>query len=167
VSDKTNREVIERYVRAIIEQDLDVQRELRHADYVAEWPQSGERVRGAGNAHAIIANYPGDRPPQAEHVVVKGEEDRWVATPVGTLLRITGTGDVYTGLFTMVYPGDPRPWHCVAVAELRSTRRRGALNGSSGCDGGRWPQTSRRREITSVARMGFEPMSLFLERKRL
>jgi ketosteroid isomerase-like protein len=118
VSEKTNREIIERYVRAVIEQDLEVLRELRHADYVAEWPQSGERIRGAANAHAINANYPGGLPP-TEHAVVKGEEDRWVTTPVGTLLRITGTGDVYTGLFTVVYPGDPRPWHCVAVAELR------------------------------------------------
>jgi SnoaL-like domain len=117
VSEKSNREIIERYIRAVIEQDLDVQDELRHADYVSEYPQSGERIRGPQNARAILDNYPSGAPP-AENVVVKGSEDRWVATPVGTLLRITGTGDVYTGLFTAVYPGDPRPWHCVAVAEL-------------------------------------------------
>jgi len=118
VSDKTNREIIERYVRALIDQDLGLLRERRHADYVAEWPQSGERIRGAENAHAISVNYPKGLPPM-ERVVVKGGEDRWVTTPVGTLLRITGTGDVYTGLFTVVYPGDPRPWHCAGVAELR------------------------------------------------
>jgi hypothetical protein len=118
VSDKTNREIIERYARAVIEQDLDVQDELRHADYVSEWPQSGERVRGTANAHAMAANYPGGLPP-TKNMLVKGGEDRWVTTPVGTLLRITGTGDVYTALFTAVYPGDPRPWHSVAIVELR------------------------------------------------
>jgi len=34
-------------------------------------------------------------------------------------LRITGTGDVYTGFFTGIYPGDARVWHSVALIELR------------------------------------------------
>lgn len=118
VSEKSNREVAERYVRAIVERDLDAIDELRHADYVEEWPQSGERTRGIKNARAILENYPGGLPP-AENAVVKGSEDRWVATPVGTVLRIVGSGDVYTGLFTAVYPGDPRPWHLMGFLEMR------------------------------------------------
>jgi len=47
MSEKSNREVIERYIQAIAEQDFDTQDQLRHTDYVSEWPQSGERVRGA------------------------------------------------------------------------------------------------------------------------
>ena len=57
--------------------------------------------------------------PPAANVLVKGSEDQWVATPVGTLLRVIGTGDVYTALFTAVYPGDPRPWHMMGIFELR------------------------------------------------
>src|SRR5438309_2084309 len=118
VSEKTNREVVERYMRAIVERDLDTQDQLRHADYVAEYPQSGERIRGVKSARAILDNYPGGLPP-AQKLDVKGSEDRWVATPVGTLLRIAGTGDVYTSLWTAVYPGDPRPWHLMGILELR------------------------------------------------
>ena len=117
MSEKSNREVIDRYARATVERDLDTLDQLRHADYVSEYPQSGERIRGPQNARAILDNYPGGVPPAA-NVLVKGSEDQWVATPVGTLLRVIGTGDVYTALFTVVYPGDPRPWHCMGILEL-------------------------------------------------
>ena len=118
MSQKSNREVVERYVRAIVERDLDTQDQLRHADYVAEYPQSGERIRGVKSARSILDNYPGGLPP-AQRLDVKGSEDRWITTPVGTLLRITGTGDVYTALWTAVYPGDARPWHVMGIIELR------------------------------------------------
>lgn len=118
MSEKSNREVVERAVRAVVERDLDTLDQLRHQDYVEEWPQSGERIRGSKNARAILESYPGGLPP-AEKVALKGGEDQWVVTPVGTLLRITGTGDVYTAFFTAVYPGDPRPWHCMGIVELR------------------------------------------------
>lgn len=118
MSEKSNREVVERYMQAIVERDLDAQDQLRHPDYVSDYPQSGERIRGPKSARAILDNYPEGLPP-AKKVAVKGGEDRWVATPVGTLLRITGTGDVYTAYFTAVYPGDTRPWHCMGIVELR------------------------------------------------
>jgi hypothetical protein len=120
MSEKSNREVIERYIQAIAEQDFDTQDQLRHADYVSEWPQSGERVRGPANARAITANWPGGlKGGRLDTKALHGSEDRWVATPVGTVLRITGTGDVYTGLFTATYPGDTRIWHSVVLVELR------------------------------------------------
>jgi ketosteroid isomerase-like protein len=118
VSEKSNREVVERYVQAMLERDLDGMDQLRHPDYVSEYPQSGERIRGPKNARAILEHYPGGLPPAA-NPVLRGGEDRWVTTPVGTLLRVTGTGDQYFGLFTVVYPGDPRPWNCATDIELR------------------------------------------------
>lgn len=118
MSEKSNRDVVERYMRAIVERDLDTQDQLRHPDYVAEYPQSGERIRGIKNARAILDNYPGGLPP-AQNLAVRGSEDRWVSTPVGTLLRIAGTGDVYTTLWTGIYSGDPRPWHVMGILELR------------------------------------------------
>lgn len=123
MSETSNRQVIDRYVRASVERDLDAQDELRHADYVSEYPQSGERIRGPQNARAILDNYPGGVPPAA-NVLVKGSEDQWVATPVGTLLRVIGTGDVYTALFTVVYPGDARPWHMMGSSSCVTARSR-------------------------------------------
>lgn len=109
VSEKSNREIAERFARAIVDRDLNTMDELRHSDYVEEYPQSGERIRGAANARAILEHYPGGIPP-AEVAKLHGSTDQWVATPVGTVLRITGTGDVYTALATAFYPGEDRPW---------------------------------------------------------
>ena len=120
MSEKSNREIVERYIRAIIEADFDTQDRLRHADYVSEWPQSRERVRGTANARAILDHYPGGlKGARVDKKELHGSEDRWVMTPVGTLLRLTGTGDVFTGLFTGTYPGESRPWHVAVFAEVR------------------------------------------------
>jgi len=118
VSEENNQKVVERYVRAVFENDFETQERVLHADFISEWPQSGERVRGRANVRAIGTNYPGGAV-KADVKAVRGAEDRWVTTPVGTLLRVIGTGDVYTALFTAIYPGDARLWHCAAVVELR------------------------------------------------
>ncbi len=118
MSEPSNRDVIERYARAITERDSETMARLRHPDYVAEWPQSGERVRGSANARAIDEHYPGGLG-VAERKAIHGSEDRWVVTPVGTLLRVTGTGDSYSAHFTAIYPGADRAWHIAAFVELR------------------------------------------------
>jgi len=43
VTPKTNRQVVERYVEALIARDLDLQAEICAQDVVVEYPQSGER----------------------------------------------------------------------------------------------------------------------------
>jgi len=118
MGEQTNREVVERYAQAIMARDMDTLGQLRHRDYVSEWPQSGDRIRGHANARAIDEHYPTDLGP-LEKKAIHGSEDRWVITPVGTLLRVTGSGDVYSAHFTGVYPGDPRPWQIAAFVELR------------------------------------------------
>ncbi len=45
--------------------------------------------------------------------------DRWVTTPIGTPLRITGTGDVYRGPFRALYAVKSPRWHGAAFIELR------------------------------------------------
>src|SRR6266511_4276896 len=114
---ESNREVIERYAKAHVDHDYDAMDRLRHADYVCEYPQSGERIRGSANVRSIMENYPSQ--PQITTDAVIGSEDQWVSTPVGTLLKIMGTGDVYTTLSRFVYPDDRRPWHLATVLELR------------------------------------------------
>ena len=120
MSEMSNREVVERYLRAMIERDFETEAQLRHADFVTEYPQSRERIRGAANARAITEHYPGGlEAGRIDTKALHGSEDRWVTTPVGTLLRIEGTGNVYTALFTALYPGDERVWHIAGFIELK------------------------------------------------
>jgi ketosteroid isomerase-like protein len=50
---------------------------LLHDDFVQDWPQSGERVRGRDACTRIYANYPGGGPTVALKRVV-GSGDAWV-----------------------------------------------------------------------------------------
>ncbi|BDG08640.1 nuclear transport factor 2 family protein [Anaeromyxobacter paludicola] len=54
----SNRELVERFWRAMNSNDWQAAGRLLHDGYVLEWPQSGERVRGRENFAAINANYP-------------------------------------------------------------------------------------------------------------
>jgi ketosteroid isomerase-like protein len=59
MSEQQNRDTLERYFQAFERQDLDAMEELLHDDYVEEYPQSGERIRGKDNWRKIAENYPG------------------------------------------------------------------------------------------------------------
>ena len=94
MSNNTNREIVERYFKAY-PSDWETMALLRHADFVEDWPQSGERIVGHENYRAIHENYPGGTPGSAIDRVV-GTEDRLVMTPLFTPLRIVGMGDTFT-----------------------------------------------------------------------
>jgi hypothetical protein len=91
---------------------------LQHAEFIEDWPQSGERIRGRVNSRAITENYPGGL---VKNGVSKrrmvGSEDRWVMSPSFTLLRIEGTGDTFTFEGTAVYPGGDKGF-VVAIAKV-------------------------------------------------
>ena len=59
MSEQQNRGALERYFEAFERRDLDAFAELFHDDYVEEYSQSGERIRGKQNARAVNENYPG------------------------------------------------------------------------------------------------------------
>jgi hypothetical protein len=59
VSEQQNRDALERYFEAFERRDLDAFAELFHDDYLEEYPQSGERIRGKQNARAVNEKYPG------------------------------------------------------------------------------------------------------------
>ena len=59
MSEQDNRDAVERYFQAFERQDLDAMEKLLHEDYVEEFPQSGERIRGKHNWRSVIENYPG------------------------------------------------------------------------------------------------------------
>ena len=59
MSEQQNRDALERYFEAFERRDLDAFAELFHDDYLEEYPQSGERIRGKQNARAVNEKYPG------------------------------------------------------------------------------------------------------------
>jgi hypothetical protein len=59
MSEEGYRNTLERYVQALARQDLDAIEDHLHDDYVEEYPQSSERIRGKHNWRSILQNYPG------------------------------------------------------------------------------------------------------------
>lgn len=113
----TNDEVVHAYVEAIRSNDLAAQARLRHADWSVTYPQSGERVRGHANMAAIMEHYPGGAP-RVEQTSVVGSEDHYVVTPMMTIERVIGSGDLWWGDGLAHYP-DGSTWHVVVLLELR------------------------------------------------
>lgn len=115
---RTNRQVVERYAEALVARDLSMQEEICTPDLVIDYPQSGERIRGWANVRAVHENYPGGLPKDVA-TNVHGSEDRWVVGPSFNILRIEGTGDVYTLVGSATYP-DGKTWQVMVLLELRS-----------------------------------------------
>ena len=59
MGDQENRQTVERLYGLISKEDWGSMREYFHQDFVQEWPQSGERIRGLDNVLAINQSYPG------------------------------------------------------------------------------------------------------------
>ncbi len=53
-----SRQLIARYWAAMNTNDFRAAAELFHDDYLLEWPQSGERIRGRDNFAVVNENYP-------------------------------------------------------------------------------------------------------------
>jgi len=115
------RDVIARYVRAVHDQDLDTMSALQHPDFVEDWPQSRERIRGRANFRKIMENYPGGLRGSAADVSmdrVVGGEDRWMVAPTFTMVRVSGAGDVHTVILKLRYPSGEE-WFMVGLYELK------------------------------------------------
>jgi hypothetical protein len=115
------RDVIARYVRAVHDQDLDTMSSLQHPDYVEDWPQSRERIRGRANFRRIMENYPGglrgaDADVSMDRVV--GGEDRWMVAPTFTMVRVSGAEDVHTVILKLRYPSGEE-WFMVGLFEMK------------------------------------------------
>ena len=108
------RAIVERYVAAI-PADVDTLTSMQHPDFVEDWPQSGERIRGSANFRAIQEHY-GDTTSETHRVV--GTEDRWAMGPSFTPIRVFGSGDTFTTLLLGRYP-DGSQYHVISVVELR------------------------------------------------
>ena len=117
-----NRQVVERFMRAIADDDFDTMDTLIHDDYVQDYPQSGERIRGRANHRAVIENYPGrvetGMKPSIGRIV--GMDDSFVTSPfpAWNIIHLAGSGDDFQATATVLYP-DGKTWHLVALITLR------------------------------------------------
>ena len=118
-----NRQVVERYARAMAENDLDEQMSTMHDDYVGTYPQSGEVIKGPANIRAIVESYPMSSgvglAPTLEKI--SGTDDRWVTTPsfpAWTVVHLAGSGDEFTMTGKVTYPNG-ETWHAVALITVR------------------------------------------------
>jgi len=121
VTEASTRDVIARYVRAVHDQDLDTLTALQHPDFIEDWPQSRERIRGPANHRKIMENYPGglegaDADITMDRVV--GGEDRWMIAPTFSIVRVSGADDINTVILRLRYPGREE-WFMVGLIELR------------------------------------------------
>ena len=115
------RDVIARYVKAVHDQDYDTLATLQHPDFVEDWPQSRERIRGRSNLRRIMESYPGGLQGAEADVtmdrVIGGEDHRMVA-PTFSMVRVSGADDVHTAIVKLRYP-DGAEWFMVALIELK------------------------------------------------
>lgn len=95
-----NRQAVEAFWRLVEQQDWDAAGALLHDDFVQEWPQSGERLRGRDNSMAVNKNYPG--------------------IPSVTVRRMLAGGDLVTSEVTLDYGGTL--YLGVSVFEFRDGR---------------------------------------------
>lgn len=115
-----------RFAEAMNRLDKTEAAQLLHPDFVTEWPQSGERVRGFENFWATIVNYPradvanqpandvttlNTQPLDAVHLV----------SPMFTFVTVEGAGSAGTFTIRVTYP-DGSTWWIVTVYRLRDDR---------------------------------------------
>jgi len=98
-----NRGLIGRYLAAEAASDWDMLAKLRAPDWVEEWPQSGERIRGHDNYRAIHERFPGGMAElDIERVV--GSDDRWTVSPLFTPVKVLGSGEFWAMEGRFRYP---------------------------------------------------------------
>ena len=66
------RALVDRWVEALRDTDLDLLAEILHPDFVEIYPQSGELIRGLEKLKAIVSAYPGL--PEGEVISTSGAE---------------------------------------------------------------------------------------------
>ncbi len=117
-----NRRVVERYATAVTTDDFDGQVALLHRDYVMEFPQSGERFRGAEQRRAVFERYPGREESGHRPTVdsISGTDDQFIpraSWPAFSVVHLAGSGDEFTVTGTVVYPNEEL-WHFVSLITM-------------------------------------------------
>ena len=114
---RSNRATFEAWVEAIQTQDFDVLRQLAHPQFQDFYPQSGEATLGVEHLITIMSGYPGGVESLGRDRLLGGEE-RYIRTPIFTVVRVEGEGDTFTGISRARYPDGTR-WMILVVGEVR------------------------------------------------
>ncbi len=119
-----HRELWKRFTDAINDPNEAAFDSLVTEDYVEEWPQSGEVLRGRTNFLRMLRAYPeklstGGVDPESTRVAV--QEAKWVMTRAFTLVRVDSSGDIGTVIFRTHYP-DGSWWWIIGTYQLRGDR---------------------------------------------
>ena len=75
-SSQDSKKVVEEFWAAMQTNDFKAAGEFLHDDYVLEWPQSGERIRGRANFVSVNERYPahGRWEFTIQHILAEGNE---------------------------------------------------------------------------------------------
>jgi hypothetical protein len=99
--DLETRKALERHWAASAAGDQEAEHEIYLDDVVAEYPQSGERVRGRLNLQALRSHHP--------------------ERPAGFVVRrIVGQGDLWVTEYVITY--ERRPVYTVSIMEFRADK---------------------------------------------
>lgn len=117
----SNREIVQRYMNASMDQDWATIGELAHADIVVTYPQSGEIIRGSDNYAAMLSNYPGglDHGELDIAETHRSKESVHVATsPMGLpIITVSGASNTFFCEGVVKYP-DGGVFNFVGLIEL-------------------------------------------------
>ena len=78
-----DQQIRETLIEMVTNLDPDAEYELRHADFVADIPQSGERIRGRDNMRALQQAFPPDRTPTFRVRRITGADGVWTVEATG------------------------------------------------------------------------------------
>ena len=123
MAERTARDLADTYTRALNARDWDLLASVVDADYYADFPQSGERIRGFANIRKMFEGYPGGLPPGSTDSAVYGAEERWAVAPNFAMVRVTGTPGVFTIVTRATYP-DASKWFVIAFMRAEEGRLR-------------------------------------------
>ena len=78
-----DQQIRETLIELVTDLDPDAEYELRHEDFVADMPQSGERICGRDNMRAMQQAFPPDRKPTFRVRRLTGAGDVWTVEAIG------------------------------------------------------------------------------------
>lgn len=102
MGDRPHPAIIDEYWRAVRDRDPSRISALVTDDFVEDWPQSGERIRGADAWARVVQGHP--------------------AYPTVSVRRIVGADDVWACEADFDYGGETGMWRICSVLELSGER---------------------------------------------
>jgi SnoaL-like domain len=110
------RAELTRFFEAFNQRDVDALRELIDPDMIEDYPQSGERIRGADRYLDMLTRFPGIAPSERSRAHIVGGEESWGLSPTFSLLRVSGGDGSYTATGLRRYP-DGSDWYVINLLE--------------------------------------------------